>query len=285
MPKNKRMSRPARPTRGSGERINAGRDYRGWTRDQPHSSFPDRELVSLDYVAYNRVNPGVVVGAYTVFALNSAFDPDVSGVGHQPRDFDTWASIYAKYRVLRTLVEVDVRQRAAHGLHVVVVPSNSATAFTAADLPAELPRAVYIGITGSSQPVASYRGAFDPRAILGMTQAEFRGDDSTGALVTASPAQLVYLHLFGVQVDATTVCDWEYSLRLRMEIEFYDRKVLSPSALIAQALRMARAGQSEESGGDGVIVPAPAPATTVSLQQALASALASMTAASRSTPR
>jgi len=261
------------PMRGSGERQYTGRDYRGWTRDQPHSSFPDRELVSLDYVAFNRVSPGVVVGADQVFALNSAFDPDVSGVGHQPRDFDTWASIYSKYRVIRTLVEADVRQRAAHGIHVCVVPSNSATALVAADLPAELPRAVYMGVTGSSQPVASYRGAFDVRAVLGMTQAEFKGDDSTAALVTASPAQLVYLHLFAVQCDATTVCDWEYSLRMRMEIEFYDRKVLSPSALIAQALRLAPRGQASEPSDEAVMVSAPR--VSMTLAEALARVLRS----------
>jgi len=252
-PKNTSMSRRA-PKSGSGERQYQGIEYRGWTRTQPHSSFPDRELVSLDYVSFARVNPGVVVGSDTVFALNGAFDPEVSGVGHQPRDFDTWASIYAKYRVRRTLAEIDVRQRAAHGIHVTVVPSNSATALTASDNPAELPRAVYMGITGSAQPVARCREAFSPAAILGMTQTEFLGDDSTAALVTANPAQLVYLHLFAVQVDAATVCDFEYSLRFRMEIEFYDRKVLSPSALIAQCLRLARAGTVEENGDAPVLV-------------------------------
>lgn len=192
-----------------------------------------------------------------MFAINSAFDPDYSGTGHQPRDFDTWATIYAKYRVRRVLAEVEVRQRASHGISVCMVPSNSATSLTAADNPHELPRAVWMGVTGSSQPIAKAREAFDPAAILGMTKTEFLGDDSTAALVTASPSQVVYLHVFAMQVDGTTACDFEISLRLRMEIEFYDRKVLSPSALIAQCLRLARRGTEEENGEAPVMVAHP----------------------------
>jgi hypothetical protein len=190
--------------------------------------------VSLDYWSVNRVNPGVVTYQDTVFALNGAFDPEVTGVGHQPRDYDTWSAVYGKYRVRRTLVEIDVRQRAAHGLVVTCVPSNSATALVVTDYPQELPRAVMLGVTGSSQPVAKLRAAFDPRAVLGMTPTEFLGDDSTGALVTANPSQLVYLHVFAAQLDGTTACDFEFSLRMRMEVEFYDRKVLSPSSLLRE---------------------------------------------------
>ncbi len=218
---------------GTGSRQYAQQLFKGWARSQPHSSFPDRTVVSLDYWSTNRVNPGVVTYADTVFGLNNAFDPEFTGTGHQPRDFDQWAAIYAKYRVIKTLVEVDVRQRAAHGITVTLVPSNSSTALVLTDYPQELQRAVMLGITGSAQPVCHWRGVIDAKAILGMTTEEFRGDDATAALVTAGPSQAIFLHVFAAQLDGVTVADFEFAIRMRMEIEFYDRKVLSPSALAA----------------------------------------------------
>lgn len=234
MPKRRSTTR-ARPRRnaGSGSAPYSNRLFRGWTGSQPHSSFPDRTVVSLDYWSTNRVNPGVITYSDTVFGLNNAFDPEFTGTGHQPRDFDQWSAIYGRYRVLKTLVEVDVRQRASHGLTVTLVPSNSSTTLVLADYPQELPRAVMLGLTGSNQPPCHHRGVMDNRAILGMTTEEFRGDDTTSALVTAGPAQATYLHVFCAQLDGVTAVDYEFAIRLRMEIEFYDRKVLSPSALAA----------------------------------------------------
>jgi hypothetical protein len=274
--KNREVARPA-----SGERMYSVTLNRRFQGQQPHSSFPDRVEQMLDYWSVNRVNPGVVTYQDTVFNVNSLFDPEFTGTGHQPREFDTWASIYAKYRVLECLVEVDVRQRASHGITVCVVPSNSSTALTIGDYPQELPRAVRLGITGSSQPPVRASIKIDPRAILGMTPAEFRGDDSTGALVTASPSQLVYLHVFAAQLDGTTVCDFEFTLRMRFRCEFYDRKTLAPSALVAAVAarigalqEMVAQSRSDVSSDGAAIVQArpPPELPRTSLAEALASA-------------
>jgi len=217
-----------------------------------------------------------------VFNLNSLFDPEFTGTGHQPREFDTWASVYSKYRVLETMVEADVRQRAAHGISVCLVPSNSSTALVVTDYPQELPRAIRLGVTGSSQPTCKWAGKVDMRAILGMTREEFHGDDSTGALVTASPSQLVYLHVFAAQLDGVTACDFEFTLRLRFRVEFYDRKTLAPSALVAAVaaritqLQQVVTAERDASGGARSVVtatyPPEPPAHSPTLAEALANA-------------
>ncbi len=260
MPKKSKKNRQARGT-PSGERQYTVALNRRFQGQQPHSSFPDRVEQMLDYWAVTRTTSGAVTYGDNIFAVNSLFDPDYTGSGHQPREFDTWSTIYSKYRVLEVLCEVDVRQRAAHGITVCVVPNNSSTALTISDYPQELPRAVRLGITGSYQPTCRASIRIDPRAILGMTMAEFKGDDSTGALVSASPAQTVFLHIFCAQLDGTTLIDYEFTLRLRMRCEFYDRKVLSPS--VAVSAIAARLGALQElvarsagAGDEPVLVPA-----------------------------
>lgn len=193
-------------------------------------------MAVLQYVDAGRVNPGVVTERDTVWHLNSVFDPYVTGAGHQPREFDTWATVYNKYRVMKTRYELWIRQRASHGVIVVVVPNTVATALTSADYPAELPRAEVLGTTGSSQPPLHGRGSFMMNAILGQTDTQYRANENTAALVTTDPGELLYLHLFVAQLDAATVLDIEYELRLTYEVEFFERKVIGPSALIRQSL-------------------------------------------------
>jgi len=248
--KNKGKAGARRKAGGTGEHIYEMGRAGGWTSVQPHSSFPDRAVVSLDYWNAVRVNPGVVSSSDTVYVLNSLFDPEYSGVGHQPRDFDTWSTIYGKYRVRRTLVEVQVRQRASHGIAVACIASNSSTALAAADAPLEFPRAVDMGITASNQPPAAAKFAVDIRAILGMTPTEFLGDDSTAALISASPSQAVYLHIYAGQLDSSTVADYELNVRFRFETEFYDRKPLSISSLLKELRHLRSLLGVDEFGGD-----------------------------------
>lgn len=247
---------------------------------QPHSSFPDRTELTLDYFTTTRWAPGVITYGDVTFHLNSLYDPEYTGTGHQPRDFDTWASVYHKYRVLETLVELDVRQRASHGIYVCAIPSNSSTALTASDFPQELPRAVRLGMTSPNQPVARMVQKFDLRALLGMTREEFRGDDETGASVTANPAQSVYLHVFANQIDGATAADFELAIRMRFRCEFYDRKVSAPSALVAAvAARIAQLQQVVETASEDARSAASAsarssepPSRPASLAEALAGA-------------
>lgn len=41
-----------------------------------------------------------------MFRLNSLYDPDYTGTGHQPLGFDQWASVYDKYYVRRARIKV-----------------------------------------------------------------------------------------------------------------------------------------------------------------------------------
>ena len=52
----------------------------------------------LTYCDTKTITPGSTMANH-VFRLNSIFDPDFTGVGHQPGFHDQWANLYNQYRV------------------------------------------------------------------------------------------------------------------------------------------------------------------------------------------
>jgi len=52
------------------------------------------------------IDPGAGVATSYVFNLASLFDPDHSGTGHQPLNFDNYAAMYNNYCVLTTVAKV-----------------------------------------------------------------------------------------------------------------------------------------------------------------------------------
>ena len=70
-------------------------------------TFPKSMAVKLTYCDVITVpNTDTGTAAYR-FRLNSIFDPDYTGGGHQPRGHDQWASIYSKYCVIGAKVKVE----------------------------------------------------------------------------------------------------------------------------------------------------------------------------------
>lgn len=62
--------------------------------------FPKTTMVKLRYVDSIVIDPGVSTLATYAFRANSCFDPDFTGTGHQPMNFDMWATLYNHYTVV-----------------------------------------------------------------------------------------------------------------------------------------------------------------------------------------
>lgn len=62
--------------------------------------FPKTTMVKLRYVDGFELNPGISTLATHNFRANSCFDPDLTGIGHQPMNFDLWSQLYNHYTVV-----------------------------------------------------------------------------------------------------------------------------------------------------------------------------------------
>lgn len=68
--------------------------------------FPTSKLVKLRYVETISFDPGAGLVSVNAFRANSIFDPNSTGVGHQPSNHDRWANLYDRYTVLGSLAKV-----------------------------------------------------------------------------------------------------------------------------------------------------------------------------------
>lgn len=92
--------------------------------------LPLKLQTNLRYVDSFVLNPGIGVLAIHQFAANDIFDPDVTGVGHQPLGRDELATFYNGYRVLASVITVSFMphsNNSATGTQMVGIMQNQDT--------------------------------------------------------------------------------------------------------------------------------------------------------------
>lgn len=73
------------------------------------TSYNDKFTVVLNYMDNDRVSiPWNGTGSQRIWRMNSIFDPDYSGTGHQPQMHDFYATIYNYYSVLSCQYKIKI---------------------------------------------------------------------------------------------------------------------------------------------------------------------------------
>jgi len=129
-----------------------------------------------------------------IFNMNSIFDPNRTGTGHQPFGHDTMAQLYNRYRVYKMDYKVICEPNSLGG-NVTVIPNNNVNSLTGSDSGyiMELPRAKtrLINLDGPT----TISGTCNIAAINGSTSAAYKADDRFQALFANSPTELLGLHI------------------------------------------------------------------------------------------
>ncbi len=172
------------------------------------------------------VGPGL---GNAIFNLNGLFDPDSTGVGHQPLGYDQLSALYGKYRVINTGWEISVLPTGvtpSSSLHLVVVPTNTATAFTVFTTAAEQTYS-QVKIFNTYNPCV-IRGGIDLAQLNGKTHQSYMADDTTAANTTANPAEVLALHCMVLEPAGTGITI-RYQVKLNFDCEFSDPVQLAQS--------------------------------------------------------
>lgn len=82
---------------------------------------------NLRYCDTISLNAGLAQAAHHVFRANDCYDPDQTGVGHQPRGYDQYVAMYARWFVRKSKITVHAgsSQYSVVGVSVTTLPNTS----------------------------------------------------------------------------------------------------------------------------------------------------------------
>ncbi len=161
------------------------------------SILPNRYHCTLKYCSAKTYTTGVngIVGTTNTFQLNGLYDPDTTGVGHQPYGFDQLATFYKLYTVRNARVNIIVTASddPANYLAWMVQPNSDSAVLAGSTLEVvseyDVMNFMCLGQSTSGVP---YQQVTLPNLSLpdleGVTWPAYMGMEDFRALTTTNPA-------------------------------------------------------------------------------------------------
>jgi len=166
--------------------------------------FPTKIITILKYVDLYGLTSTAGGLATQVFSMNSAFDPDVTGIGHQPMYYDRYSAIYNNYRVLGSRIVVEISPTntvAASGPFIMGINGSfsSASLGTSSVVRMEQNDSVH-QMFNQDEGANTLSFAFSPEIKLGRSSA----DDTVNATTAGSPSFQYYAHVWFSDMNGQT---------------------------------------------------------------------------------
>ena len=202
-------------TNGSKERVYIGR------------GLPKVMSMWFDYCEqYDFTTASGLIGAQ-VFKANSLYDPDHTGVGHQPMYLDQISAIYQRYRVTDFEIKVTfVNTSTTVPVRVCIYEDNDSTPPTDIDSDVERRRTKQriLDIAGSGKSQTTYKRKINISKVTGspITQSDLQ------ALVSADPSLKYYIGLMVQAVGTDTIGVSAY-VHLSYKTEMYMKESTASS--------------------------------------------------------
>lgn len=189
------------------------------------SAMPDTLFCKLKYSDIkNMVN--VAGSGSLIFSMNSLFDPDVTGVGHQPLGFDEWGAFYSHYEVLASRIRIDPQATTGvNPIEIVLYPSRQQviqTMSTAREQP-----------YGKKSNYTSSTGAQFASVINYMKVKKFEGRSTNSinfaADTSVSPATQFYWILQARDANGGDISPVTWQVDIVYYVKFFRRLTLTAS--------------------------------------------------------
>jgi len=162
--------------------------------------------------------------------LNSIFDPNRTGTGHQPYGHDTLATLYNRYRVISCSYVLSAYSANGATIQLAALPANEEfTAVSISDY-RENPRGKFLVQTpGAALKVL--KGKVYLPSLTGRTKAQYMADDRYQAQFGSSPSELMILNCNSQQFNESDLTSTQvtYQITLVYTVEVFDPKNLGQS--------------------------------------------------------
>jgi hypothetical protein len=168
-----------------------------------------------------------------VLRCGGAFDPDSSGVGHQPMGFDEWATFYQSYLVVASRVYADFCLTDTTTTPVLVGVVRTASSSLSQTLSQEFMeqgacKYALLSPSVSGPVVKSMVLDYDAKREYSLDKVK-DNESRIGAYTTANPSEDMYFCLWNQSLDQSTTSAVSVNYRIEYDIIFSEPKLLPQS--------------------------------------------------------
>jgi len=166
------------------------------------------------------------------FRLNSIFDPNLTGTGHQPLGYDQYSTFYGRYRVTDvTMVFTGAMDPsvATYPCRMTIFADNNTNPYTDQQTGTEQNSATSSLITSNSVPLKVVK-RFNLARVAGVDKKSY-ADDRFQSVFGTNPSEEIILHVLGTRADGSSADAGaiKYAVVLYMKVHLFDPLVVPGS--------------------------------------------------------
>lgn len=201
-----------------------------FARRRPRLTNVNRSLqpIPARYICKMKYSENVTTDSngHYVFNLNSVYDPNRTGIGHQPYGFDVLSGLYNRYRVISCGWRIS--SPTASYRQIGCIPSNDLSILWDINELKENPRARYVvqSVGGGTMTLSGKQ--YIP-ALMGRTKSQYMSDDSYSSVVTTSPSELALLYIVTATNAGVIEPGAQVQVLFEYTVEWFDIKRITQS--------------------------------------------------------
>lgn len=194
--------------------------YRGMGLNQVFDPFPSQIRAKMRYCATKTLNPTLGVADHVLFRANGIFDPDQTGVGHQPYGHDTYQSIYNHYLVESATIVITPTENADGMIGCGLTDDTTVQANfdTIKEVKGTAMKAM--GANGTPMNVVQY---YNRNQIYNPHQ------EDGYAVFGQDPNELTYFHVWATAKDSTSSDTFTVNVSITYTVSMWELKDLGQS--------------------------------------------------------
>lgn len=151
------------------------------------------------------------------FNLNSIYDPNRTGGGHQPYGHDTLNALYNRYRVYKVTGYVKFSQTSSGiPVTIVVCPENNLTTYNGIDHMQESPMS-QVGLLNHQQNVVTMKFRYYLPKIGGYKKQEYQSSSRTEATFGSDPSEVMTLGIGALAGGSGVTLNMQVTLVYHLE--------------------------------------------------------------------
>lgn len=186
----------------------------GVTGNDGTYGFPNQVITKIRYCDMIRLSSAFGAIGFNSFCANGIFDPDITGVGHQPMWRDNFAAIYDQYVVLGSKITVHFTPvTSAQNFVVGCLVDDDSTFSTVLDNKMESNNSSWILLSALGSEGVTLAQVFAP-SMFGV---KAKDDGASSTSVGANPTEQI---TFGIWTHCTDATVATASVDCTIEIEY-----------------------------------------------------------------